>query len=524
MLALLRTGLSHDAGPFCLRYPRAAVPDATPDAAEIEPVPFGTWEVLRRGADVAIFAVGTMVGPSLAAADALAAEGLNVTVVNCRFLKPVRRRHAGGRARRSQARADRGRGDGGERIRRVHGGDHRAARYRGAGRHPRRARPDHLRGAARSAARGLRARRRTGSPIACARCTRARRWPGDSPRRDRASRICGCRPRGSAALARRRSRPGWESSCSWSRICSRRALPARSLAEPGRARRPAHARGRRHAAARRPAAAGQPGADSRGQPRAPRLPHRHARRPVRVRARPLRARRLHGRDADRAARHRARHRRRASARTGSRSTTSCCTRAGSRASSPLRVSANDETMASYAADGVVICTPTGSTAYSLSAGGPILYPTLETLLVTPVSAHALAIRPVVLPADSVVTVQSEDGPEELLVTVDGQPGTTFAAGETLRVRRAAHGIGVVRFPGSSFFATLRQKLGWGGLPSGIIRRHADRTAHPQFRHHRIAHAAARAGVQRAVRRDGGRQVDHRRRARRCCSASGRAPT
>lgn len=130
----------------------------------------------------------------------------------------------------------------------------------------------------------------------------------------------------------------------------------------------------------------------------------------------------------------------------------------------LRVSANDETVASYAADGVVVCTPTGSTAYSLSAGGPVLFPTLETLLVTPVSAHALAIRPVVLPADSVVTVQSEDGPEELLVTVDGQPGTTFATGETLRVRRAAHGIGVVRFPGSSFFATLRQKLGWGGLP------------------------------------------------------------
>ncbi|HEU4988924.1 MAG TPA: NAD(+)/NADH kinase [Gemmatimonadaceae bacterium] len=130
----------------------------------------------------------------------------------------------------------------------------------------------------------------------------------------------------------------------------------------------------------------------------------------------------------------------------------------------LRVAADDETIASYAADGVVICTPTGSTAYSLSAGGPILFPTLETLLVTPVSAHALAIRPVVLPAHAVVTVQSEDGPEELLVTVDGQPGTTFATGETLSVRRAPHGIQVVRFPGSSFFTTLRQKLGWGGLP------------------------------------------------------------
>ncbi len=88
MLGLLRAGLQHDAGPFCLRYPRANVPDATPAVADIAPVPYGTWEVLRRGQDVAIFAVGTMVGPSLEAADALAAEGLNVTVVNCRYLKP----------------------------------------------------------------------------------------------------------------------------------------------------------------------------------------------------------------------------------------------------------------------------------------------------------------------------------------------------------------------------------------------------------------------------------------------------
>lgn len=130
----------------------------------------------------------------------------------------------------------------------------------------------------------------------------------------------------------------------------------------------------------------------------------------------------------------------------------------------LHVSANDETLARYAADGVVICSPTGSTAYSLSAGGPVLFPTLETLLVTPVSAHALAIRPVVLPSSSVVAVRADDNPEELLVTVDGQPGTSFSSGETLIVRRAPNGIGVVRFPGSSFFNTLRQKLGWGGLP------------------------------------------------------------
>jgi 1-deoxy-D-xylulose-5-phosphate synthase len=88
MLGLLRTGLEHDAGPFCLRLPRDSAPDVPPPVVQIAAVPYGTWEVLRKGADVAVLAVGTMVLPALAAAETLAAEGLSVTVVNCRFLKP----------------------------------------------------------------------------------------------------------------------------------------------------------------------------------------------------------------------------------------------------------------------------------------------------------------------------------------------------------------------------------------------------------------------------------------------------
>ena len=88
MLALLRAGVLHDAGPFSLRYPRDVVPDAPAAIREIPPAPYGTWEVLRDGSDVAILAVGTMVGPSLDAAESLAREGLDVTVVNCRYLKP----------------------------------------------------------------------------------------------------------------------------------------------------------------------------------------------------------------------------------------------------------------------------------------------------------------------------------------------------------------------------------------------------------------------------------------------------
>ena len=129
----------------------------------------------------------------------------------------------------------------------------------------------------------------------------------------------------------------------------------------------------------------------------------------------------------------------------------------------MRVEANGEAVARYSADGVVLATPTGSTAYNLSAGGPVVFPTLETILLTPVSAHTLALRPLVLPPTAEITVRAEDGPEELLVTVDGQVGATFAIGETLVVRRSAHSVPIIRFGGGSFFATMREKLHWGGL-------------------------------------------------------------
>ena len=129
----------------------------------------------------------------------------------------------------------------------------------------------------------------------------------------------------------------------------------------------------------------------------------------------------------------------------------------------LRVAADGAAIATYAADGVVLSTPTGSTAYSLSAGGPVVFPTLETIVVTAVSAHTLAIRPLILPSTVEVTLRSEDAPEELLVTVDGQVGTSFFPGETLSVRRARCDVLIIRFPGTNFFTTLRQKLGWGGL-------------------------------------------------------------
>ena len=88
MLALLRTAAGHAAGPFSIRYPRDTAPDISPAMSEVEAVPYGTWEVERHGSEIAILAVGTMVRPALEAAETLAIEGFNPTVVNCRFMKP----------------------------------------------------------------------------------------------------------------------------------------------------------------------------------------------------------------------------------------------------------------------------------------------------------------------------------------------------------------------------------------------------------------------------------------------------
>jgi len=91
LIGLLRCALEHTGGPFSLRYPRDKAPGETPPAAEVAPIRYGTWDVLRKGRECALLAVGAMCQPALAAAQELAAEGFDVTVVNCRFLKPVDR-------------------------------------------------------------------------------------------------------------------------------------------------------------------------------------------------------------------------------------------------------------------------------------------------------------------------------------------------------------------------------------------------------------------------------------------------
>ncbi len=119
-----------------------------------------------------------------------------------------------------------------------------------------------------------------------------------------------------------------------------------------------------------------------------------------------------------------------------------------------------ETVGSFSGDGVIVATPTGSTAYSLSAGGPIVVPGVQCILVTPICPHSLAVRPLIIPADVDVRVRSVDRSEELVLTVDGQEVQPLDPDDEVRVKRSDLAISLVRLPEGSFFTTLRRKLGW----------------------------------------------------------------
>lgn len=130
----------------------------------------------------------------------------------------------------------------------------------------------------------------------------------------------------------------------------------------------------------------------------------------------------------------------------------------------LGLSVDGDSIGVYAADGVIISTPTGSTAYSLSAGGPVVVPTVDSILITPISAHALGVRPLVVSPNAEVIVDTSESSEMLMVTVDGQVGTELIPGEKLVVSRASDPVIIVRIHGASFFERMRAKLGWGGPP------------------------------------------------------------
>ena len=115
---------------------------------------------------------------------------------------------------------------------------------------------------------------------------------------------------------------------------------------------------------------------------------------------------------------------------------------------------------SFSGDGVIVSTPTGSTAYSLSAGGPIIVPSVECVVVTPICPHTLAMRPLVIPASERVTIRELSATDGMVLTVDGIVGQALSAADAVVVRRGEASVSLVRFPEQSFFSTLRKKLNW----------------------------------------------------------------
>lgn len=132
----------------------------------------------------------------------------------------------------------------------------------------------------------------------------------------------------------------------------------------------------------------------------------------------------------------------------------------------LRVEADGDLVGSFAADGLIVSTPTGSTAYSLSAGGPVVDPALDCIVLTPVSAHTLAIRPLLLSPKITISMHTSGEAGERRLTVDGQVGRSLGDSEALCVRKAPHKVHLVRFPDTSFFRRLREKLAWT-TPGGV---------------------------------------------------------
>jgi NAD+ kinase len=130
----------------------------------------------------------------------------------------------------------------------------------------------------------------------------------------------------------------------------------------------------------------------------------------------------------------------------------------------LSVVQGDDEIATYLGDGVVVATPTGSTGYNLSAGGPILQPTLEAVVITPVAAHTLAMRPIVVPSDPPIRVTAKHLNPGTTLVIDGQVSTPLTEGAAVEICRAECNARIIPHPGRTFFRRLTDKLQWGRSP------------------------------------------------------------
>ncbi len=122
---------------------------------------------------------------------------------------------------------------------------------------------------------------------------------------------------------------------------------------------------------------------------------------------------------------------------------------------------NGNFLNTFNADGLIISTPTGSTGYSLSAGGPIIYPSLHLISLTPICPHTLTNRPIILTEDSIIHVKLRSENEDVFLTMDGQIGKRIEAGDSIEVHKSKKNISLIKSPFRNYFEVLKEKLKWG---------------------------------------------------------------
>jgi NAD+ kinase len=135
----------------------------------------------------------------------------------------------------------------------------------------------------------------------------------------------------------------------------------------------------------------------------------------------------------------------------------------------LNVSRDEEQIAQYLGDGLVVSTPTGSTGYNMSAGGPIIEPTLDAVTITPIAPHSLSLRPIVVGSDQTIRITATVVNAGTAVIVDGQVSSGLCDGDVVEVRRAEKPARIIPHPGRPFFQTLSSKLQWGRSPHHLDR-------------------------------------------------------
>lgn len=134
----------------------------------------------------------------------------------------------------------------------------------------------------------------------------------------------------------------------------------------------------------------------------------------------------------------------------------------------LDVTIDDEILTTFRADGLIISTPTGSTAYNLSAGGPILYPTIESFILTPICPFTLTNRPIIVPDSAVIGIRmGKESEGTVILTFDGQVGFDLHHGDMVHIHKSREKINLFRHPDHSYFKILRTKLMWGGATQRI---------------------------------------------------------